>query len=790
MTTRLFRTISRSRFFRINLQLALALLVLATGKAESATLTGETKQWHTITLSFDGPHCSETGLVNPFYDYRLDVVFTHESGSRYSVPGYFAADGQAGDSGATEGDQWRVHFTPDDIGTWKYSVHFREGKSIATIPFEKDATSGKGVPGVDGQSGSFEVEESDKTGDDFRNPENGRLVFNGKSHLKYSGSERHFLKAGQGSPETFIAYYEFDDVRDLKGNFIHRYQAHAKHFDESASAFTWKNGKGKNILGAINYLAQEGVNSQYVILTTLEGDGCDSWPWADPEDLTRYDCSKLDQWDRVFSYMNSKGLMLTCLLLETENEQIFDNGIAIGPERKVYFREMVARFAHLPAVSWIMSEETRLKDLFPSDYNRQRIQYFRSIDPYDHPTGLHNGVINGMDFADCPEFDYFSLHSSADNWTQANSKILFRVNEAKWRGHPWVVFYDECVSARYGVPPDSMDADHDQEREHGLWGTLLAGGGGVSWYYGYKNPHNDLNCEDFSLREEMFRQSKTAIDFFRDHRIPFWNMESRNELVDSGLCLAKEGEIYVAQMDMPTFGKIYLSDDTEYEVLWFDPKSGGDLQTGTVSKIKGPGSVSIGRPSGDPERHWVTLIRAVKPGRVSENRSEYFDERDGLLIIEGEDLPEHGKWSYQSKKGGYTGTGYLEWEGEGSPSPSRERFIEVTIKVTSPGSYTFHLRGNEGSAWVRFPNASKVHAETVDGWVSVATPSGEAWSWSGNQASVLKVDFEEPEYYTIQIAGGSQGFAIDRLVLRHSSVSKNKAQSLTATKANIGSGVE
>ncbi|MBK1875927.1 DUF5060 domain-containing protein [Pelagicoccus mobilis] len=779
-----------TRLFKSSLLQIFAILALVAFRVEGAKLTGETKQWHTVTLSFDGPYSSEAADVNPFFDYRMDVDFTHESGASYSVPGYFAADGQAGDTGAKEGDQWRVHFTPDQLGTWKYSVHFRQGDLIASKPIHEYPNAGDRISGVDGLSGSFEVTTSDKRGRDFRNPENGRLVFNGKSHLKYSGSERHFLKAGQGSPETFIAYYEFDDVRDLKGNFIHRYEVHGQHYDEAAAPYTWKNGKGKNLLGAINYLSQTGVNSQYVILTTLEGDGQDSWPWADPEDLTRYDCSKLDQWNRVFSYMNSKGLMLTCLLLETENEQIFDEGEAIGPERKVYFREMVARFAHLPAVSWIMSEETRLKDLFPADYNRQRIRYFRGIDPYNHPTGLHNGVINGMDFADVPEFDYFSLHSSADNWTQANAKILFRVNEAKWRGHPWVVFYDECVSARYGVPPDSQDPDHDLEREHGLWGTFLAGGGGISWYYGYKNPHNDLNCEDFTLREEMFRQSKIAIDFFEEHEIPFWEMESRNELVDSGLCLAKEGEIYVVQMDMPTFGKIQLFDDTEYEVFWFDPKTGGDLQKGTVSRIKGPGSVSLGRPSGDPERHWVNLIRATSAKGAAKSSESYFDEEGGLLVVEAEDLPRTKNWVVQSQSNGYTGDAYLHWQGTDSPSEPADEVIEVTIKVTSPGAYNFYTRGMEGVAWVRFPNASKIHAETIDGWIPLGGIDESSWSWSGKKGSVVQIDFEEPEYYTLQIAGGSKGAAIDRLVLRHSGVSQKKALSLSAAKSEVGSGVE
>ena len=58
---------------------------------------GELKKWHKVTLVFDGPETSETDDYNPFLNYRLNVTFSHAgSGKSYKVPGYFAADGNAG----------------------------------------------------------------------------------------------------------------------------------------------------------------------------------------------------------------------------------------------------------------------------------------------------------------------------------------------------------------------------------------------------------------------------------------------------------------------------------------------------------------------------------------------------------------------------------------------------------------------------------------------------------------------------------------------------------------------
>ncbi|MGL5082982.1 MAG: DUF5060 domain-containing protein, partial [Microcoleaceae cyanobacterium] len=79
-------------------------------------IEGELKKWHRIDLTFDGPQTSETDATNPFLDYRLDVTFTNGT-KTYVVPGYYAADGDAGETSANDGNQWRVHFAPDEVGT-------------------------------------------------------------------------------------------------------------------------------------------------------------------------------------------------------------------------------------------------------------------------------------------------------------------------------------------------------------------------------------------------------------------------------------------------------------------------------------------------------------------------------------------------------------------------------------------------------------------------------------------------------------------------------------------------
>ncbi|MEM7312071.1 MAG: DUF5060 domain-containing protein, partial [Planctomycetota bacterium] len=100
----------------------------------SVTVDGELKTWHKVTINLNGPYAHEQdNEPNPFTDYRMQVEFTHASGKKYVVPGYFAADGNANNSSAESGIVWRAHFAPDKTGEWTYQVTFRQGKLAARI---------------------------------------------------------------------------------------------------------------------------------------------------------------------------------------------------------------------------------------------------------------------------------------------------------------------------------------------------------------------------------------------------------------------------------------------------------------------------------------------------------------------------------------------------------------------------------------------------------------------------------------------------------------------------------
>ncbi|MEZ4701683.1 MAG: choice-of-anchor D domain-containing protein [Rhodothermales bacterium] len=563
------------------------------------TVTGEQKKWHPITITLDGPQASEGGNPNPFLDYRFEVTFT-QGASSYRVPGYFAADGNAAETGATAGNKWRAHFVPERTGTWTYTISMRSGADVAldTAPTAGSATAFNGL------SGSFTISETDKTGADFRGK--GMLRYVGRHYLQFDNGE-YFIKGGADSPENFLAYKEFDGTVNGGGtDFTKSYNAHVG--DWQPGDPTWKGSKGKGIIGALNYLASKGMNSVYFLTMNVDGDGKDVWPWPAQGDRLVYDVSKLAQWDIVFNHMDRLGIMLHVQTQETENELLL-NGGNLGRERKLYYRELVARFGYHHAITWNLGEEN---DDNTTAQRKQFADYFAALDPYDHPVVVHtvpgqyDQIYNPL--LGYPTFDGPSL--------QIKSPELVHAEVKKWRtlsaaSRRWIVSLDEIGPYNLGVTPDGSNNNHGVIRKQALWGTLMAGGAGVEWYFGYDYDNHDLSAEDFRTRDEMWDFTRYALEFFQAY-LPFNEMNPMDEVTSRAddYVFAKPGEAYAIYLPSGGTATANLAGG-EYSVRWYNPRSGGALQTGSVQTVNGSGSTAIGNPPGSVDSDWVALLRST-----------------------------------------------------------------------------------------------------------------------------------------------------------------------------------
>ncbi len=579
-----------------------------TGYAQTVNVTGTKEKWHKIAVSLTLPgNLSESSAT--FKNNRMDVIFTSPSGRKIRVPGFFAADGNAANSNAKAGKIYKAYLRPDETGAWTYRVLYYTATDVA-LKEVKNLPSP--LYNLTGSVGS--IVSSSKSVPDLR--AKGRLkyqttgTFNQRRYLKFAETGEYFLKIGPDSPENLLHYndFDFDDRKNKCGLCVeHFYRPHARNY--RAGDPTWDGGKGKNLIGALNYIQSQRMNS--FSMSLYGGDDKNVFPWTKVNNKFVYDVSKLEQWEIAFDHAETLGLMMHFKLAENENWDKLNRQTI-----NVYYREMVARFGHHLAIEWNISEEYRgsASSALP------RINWLAAIDPWSTHRVIHT---------------YPGEHNKYDDWLAADAKltgasiqsprtsnykdvykgkggILTWINKSKSNNTPWVVSSDEQNSGKTGIfVSEDMD-NHNvikEARTRVLWKTMIAGGSGVMWYGGGRG---DFRTENFNRFGTLFKWSEYAVDFFKKNNIPFWKMVNDDRLVSgSANCLAEVGKFYTIYLENGGSTNVNLSGQSgNFDVLWFDPRNGGSLKTGNVTSVRGGGNRSIGNPPNNKNSDWVVLIKA------------------------------------------------------------------------------------------------------------------------------------------------------------------------------------
>ncbi len=651
------------------LLLTLLTTVLAPKYASAqGRISGSLTKWETITIDFAGPSSSEssgraqpkggTEETNPFLDYRLILRLQSPTKKIYFVPGFFDGDGNVGDTG----DIWRVRFTPDEVGKWDYTASFRGGVNVA---IDLDPTAGEPVVSIDGTNGSFEVAPIDESATGHLRT--GRLEFVGGYYLKQRDGG-YWLKGGTDSPENFLAYKGFDNTQSggtQKVGKLLEFNAHASDWREGDPDWDTpdysfaENHDGRRIIGALNFLADRGINSIYCLLMNIGGDGQDTHPYAnvsspnqlagdEGNDNLHFDLSKFRQWETVFRHAQSRGIHLHLSLGEAEaaNKRELDDG-QLDVERKLFYREMIARFGHHNSIQWNLCEEYDLGDGFGGSQADEAARilefadYVARVDPYDHPITVHNA--GNSRFESKPEkssYRFFigqkninltSLQraSEYEGWSDVVEAFRHATKDAE-RMLPIMV--DEPESpARIALGPPSHGNDRvDAARRFILWDVYFSGGAGIEWYIDNRDQSLDnfgelIEADGKPLDlDKLWKQTAIARSFV-EKELPFWEMEPADELLrgtdtdyGGGEVFAKPGEIYAiylpkgsrddggsVELDLTQFA------DQQYRLRWFNPREGKFAEP--TSELAGGDWRRLGAtPDGVASPNdWVALIKRI-----------------------------------------------------------------------------------------------------------------------------------------------------------------------------------
>ncbi|MEM1304887.1 MAG: putative collagen-binding domain-containing protein, partial [Planctomycetota bacterium] len=420
-------------------------------------------------------------------------------------------------------------------------------------------------------------------------------------------------------------------------------------------------GDARNIIGYLNYLSSIGVNSQYFLANNIGGDGQDSHPFANistPTELNgqadndnlHYDISKLTQWETVFRHAQQKDIHLHFVLneAETPNKEELDDA-TLGVERKLYYRELVARFGHHNSLQWNLSEEYDLGNGFGNNRSTQagRINEFADwladIDPYESPTTVHQANNNNFTnanqiptnsswefFVGDEDFDLTSLQraSQEEGWSDvveafrtatdnSGRKLSIHVDEPESITRIDVGANDDTVPGT-----DALVEQFNTVRKTMTWDILLSGGGGVEWFIN----NADQDVEDQRIYEKVYVETAIAREFLEENT-RFWEMTPNDDLLSGedsdyggGEVFAIEGEQYAIYLPdgsnddndggAPTLDLTAFTGD-EFTLRWFNPQT-GEFDP-TVVMLAGGTEASLGStPSGfQNTADWAALVLLV-----------------------------------------------------------------------------------------------------------------------------------------------------------------------------------
>ena len=596
-----------------SLAVGILLLVMGPLLAEAGQNLGNVgtfAKWARIEIQMTGPNSTGTGSPNPFA-IVVDVEFTAPGGKKWTVPAFYDGNG----SGGLDGNVWKVRFSADEAGSWSFV-----------------STSSNGQ--LNGNTGTFSVTAPPGNAGFYTW---GRLEYTGTAsnkirYLKFRDGS-YWLKAGCDDPENFL------------GNF--------------SNYNTLSERKA-----AVDYLAARGVNSMYIMTHNIDGDARDVWPWLGSTSTqaksnggsdSRFDVAKLEEWRNLFEYMNTKGVA-PYLILE-------DDSPWTGYDHARYYRELIARFGYLPALLFNFGEEHNEANTLSQALSW--MQTLESIDPYDHPRGIHNVNTPNDAYVDAAQVDFTAIQTSFANALNHNQRTIDWINRCKTRNK-------RILMVNFDEPRPLLD-------RKGWWSAYM--GGGV-WEVHTSKPYD----RPMSAWEPAWTEIGGARAFMET--IPFWDMEPNNGLVTSGTgyCLAKPGEAYATYLPNGGTVQLNLTAGVTYDVAWWRATNGqgGAFQSGGTTAGGSQGFTAPG--SGD----WA--LRLLKSGGAANAAPSAAD--GSASVTAGGSVPVTLSYSDPDGPGPYTFT-ITQAPAQGAVSGSGANRT-YTANTNATGTDTFRWKVNDG----------------------------------------------------------------------------------------------
>jgi len=119
-----------------------------------------------------------------------------------------------------------------------------------------------------------------------------------------------------------------------------------------------------------------------------------------------------------------------------------------------------------------------------------------------------------------------------------------------------------------------------------------------------------LNAEDLRSRNNIFEQSAVAKHFFE--KIDFAKMKNTDELITLGnnYCFSDTKNTFVVYLKEGGSTQLDFREmEGVFDVSWYNPRIGGELQTSEIKSVSGGEWVDLGFAPEEKNEDWVILIK-------------------------------------------------------------------------------------------------------------------------------------------------------------------------------------
>ena len=182
----------------------------------------------------------------------------------------------------------------------------------------------------------------------------------------------------------------------------------------------------------------------------------------------------------------------------------------------------------------------------------------------------------------------------------------------------------------------------------------------------------------------------------------------------------------------------------------------------------------------------VTLISSYYAGSESAYLpDQIWQEKEGMVIVEPELIERHSHWQLKTSPAGFTGPGYLEWQGadwsvppepwvrrsnndhSNERQPPQEEWLIVRVFIETPGTYLLDVRNihkkEDGDNDTWFGRVGEpFHPGHPISRLGDNLKDGTGFTWLDWGVRELELDSGLHNFF---LGGRSRGFGVDRVVL-------------------------